>query len=118
MPLYFDRCLETTTTTGTGNVTTAGAVTGFRTLNAAYGQNVWIPYCIEGINAIGVPTGEWETGLGYLSAATTFVRGVIESSNANALVNFAAGTKNIYATQPAIRTTPRWRGIGDVVGRR
>jgi len=118
MPLYFDRCLETTTTTGTGNITTAGAITGYQTLNSAYGTNVWIPYCIEAVDASGVPTGDWETGLGRLSAATTFVRGVLASSNAGALVNFAAGTKRIFDTQTAIRITPRWRGLGNVIGRK
>ena len=118
MPLFFDRCLETTTTTGTDNITTAGAVTGFRTLNAAYGTNVLIPYCIEAVDGSGVPTGDWETGKGYLSASTTFVRAVTASSNSNALVNFAAGTKRIFATQIASGITPRWRGINNVTIRR
>jgi len=104
MPIFEDRVKETTTTTGTGNITTLGAVTGHRTLNNAYGLNVWIPYCIEAVDANGVPTGEWEVGQGYLSGATTFVRDrVYESSNAGALVNFAAATKFIFATMPAQR---------------
>ena len=104
MPLYMDRCLETTTTTGTGNITTAGAVAGFRTLNTAYGLNVWIPYCIEAVDASDIPTGDWEVGVGYLSGTTTFVRDTVKaSSNADALVSFAAGTKRIFATIPAHR---------------
>ena len=104
MPLYFDRCLETTTTTGTGDITTAGAIAGYRTLNSAYGTLVNIPYCIEAVDASGVPTGDWETGQGSLSTSTNFKRDrVYASSNANALVNFAAGTKRIFATIPAER---------------
>jgi hypothetical protein len=104
MTFYSDRALETTTTTGTGDVTTAGAVTGYITLNIGYGTNVWIPYCIEAVDANGVPTGDWETGEGYLSASTTFVRStVFQSSNAGALVNFAAGTKRIFSTPVAVK---------------
>jgi hypothetical protein len=117
VPLYFDRCLETTTTTGTGNITTAGAITGFRTLNAAYGTGVNIPYCIEAVDANGVPTGDWETGQGSLSASTTFVRDrVYASSNANALVNFAAGTKRIFATMPAERGFTQGQAVARMSG--
>jgi hypothetical protein len=117
MSLFFDRCLETTTTTGAGNITTAGAVTGYRTLNAAYGTNAFIPYCIEGVDGSGVPTGEWEVGQGYLSASATFVRDrVYASSNANALVNFSAGTKNIFATLPAQRGSSVGQGAAAIDG--
>lgn len=117
MPLYFDRCLETTTTTGTGDITTAGAITGYRTLNSAYGTNAWIPYCIEGVDASGVPTGDWETGIGNLSGATTFVRTTVyASSNSNALVNFAAGTKRIFATMPAERGFTQGQAAARLMG--
>lgn len=83
---------ETTTTTGTGDVTTAGAASGYQTINTMYGLNVWFEYEIR----LGT---EWEIGLGYLSASTTLVRSrVYQSSNSDALVNFSAGTKDVFAT--------------------
>lgn len=90
-----DRIKETTTTTGTGNITLAGAATGFRTFNAGIGVGPDTYYCIVGA------TGEWELGEGYLSNSTTLVReSVYSSSNANALVSFSAGTKDVFITVP------------------
>lgn len=88
-----DRIKETSTSSGTGNFTLAGAVTGYQTFNAAIGQNNNFYYCIEAVNASGTPTGDWEVGQGYLSAATTLVRDEVEySSNSNAAVDFASAT--------------------------
>lgn len=102
MPQTADRAIETSTTVGTGNLTLSGTpVAGFQTLFAALSSqlNMHVPYVVEGVDANGVPTGEWETGFGYLSASTTFVRDIVrESSNAGALVNFSAGTKRIGIT--------------------
>jgi len=90
-----DRVKETTTTTGTGNITTAGAATGFETFNTAFGTDVRFFYAIVGAS-------EWEVGQGYLSASTTLVREtVLQSSNADALVNFSSGTKDVFQTFPA-----------------
>jgi hypothetical protein len=99
---FFDRVMETTTTTGTGDITTAGAVTANRTLNNSAGTNVLFDYVIEAIDASGIPTGDWELGKGYMSASTTLVRYVVKlSSNSNALVNLSAGTKRVYITLPS-----------------
>lgn len=90
--LVADLVEETTTSTGTGNLTTAGAsAAGLRTINSAIGTNLRFPYAVGQDDQ-----SEWETGVGYLSAATTFVRErVIASSNSNNAVNFSAGTKKI-----------------------
>jgi len=90
-----DRVQETTTTTGTGTLTLAGAVTGYQSF-AAIGNGNTTYYCItDGTN--------WETGLGtYTSSGTTLARTtVLESSNSNNLVNFPAGSKNVFVTYPA-----------------
>ena len=89
-----DRVKETSTTTGTGDFTLAGAVSQFQSFNTAFGTNVRFYYCIQG------QTGtEWETGEGYLSASTTLVReDIFGSSNSNAVVNFSAGTKDVFCT--------------------
>jgi hypothetical protein len=94
-----DRVKDTTTTTGTGNITLAGAApTGFQTFNAAFGTSAFFYYCVEG-------GAEWEVGLGHLSASTTLVRDdVISSTNSNNAVSFSAGTKNVFCTLPSKRT--------------
>ena len=106
MGIYADRRMETSTTTGTGSLTLAGAVVGYKALSGGkIGLNAFFDYCIEAVDANAIPTGEWETGEGYLSGATTLVRVVVsESSNANALVSFAAGTKRVFITHGAWET--------------
>ena len=90
-----DRVQETTTTTGTGTVTLAGALTGYQSF-AAVGNGNTTYYCItDGTN--------FEIGLGtYTSSGTTLSRTtVLSSSNSGNLVNFPAGTKNVFVTYPA-----------------
>jgi hypothetical protein len=47
----------------------------------------------------------WEVGIGvYTSSGTTLSRDtVLESSNSGSLVNFAAGTKDVFVAYPAER---------------
>jgi len=92
-----DRVKETTTTTGTGTVTLLGASTGFQSFSAIGNTNTTY-YTIAG------QTGsEWEVGIGtYTLSGTTLARTtVISSSNAGSLVNFSAGTKDVFVTYPA-----------------
>lgn len=94
MALTADRVKETSTTTGTGNVTLAGASAGFRTFNDAFGTLVFFYYVIQDANGTG-----WETGRGYLSSSTVLVRHVVhKSSNANALITLSAGTHTVFST--------------------
>jgi hypothetical protein len=94
-----DRVRETTTTTGTGSVTLAGAVTGFQTFAAIGNANITY-YTIAGQG-----TSEWEVGIGtYTSSGTTLSRDtVLASSNSGSLVNFSAGTKDVFCDYPAGR---------------
>ena len=93
--LYADRVKDTTTTTGTGNLTLSGtAPTGFESFNSALGTNSYFHYCIS-----SSASAEWEVGIGYLSASTTLVRDtVLASSNADAAVNLSSGTKDVFVT--------------------
>lgn len=95
-----DRVQETTTTTGTGTITLAGASTGFQSF-AAVGNGNSTFYTIA--DASG---SNWEVGIGtYTSSGTTLSRDtVLSSSNAGSLVNFSAGTKNVFVTFPASST--------------
>ncbi len=91
-----DRIKETSSTTGTGAFTLAGAVTGFRTFASVMtSPSDTCYYLIVGGG------GEWETGLGTYSGANTLTRtSVRRSSNANAAVSFSAGTKEVSITAP------------------
>lgn len=104
MGIAKDRCMETTTTTGTGDITLAGAVTGYRTLASVLPLSRFVSICIEAVDANGIPSGDWEVSQGYLSGSTTLVRHIVRaSSNSDALVNFAAGTKRVFLTFSAFQ---------------
>jgi hypothetical protein len=113
MPLIVkDRVKETTTTTGTGTITLGGAVSGFQSF-AAIGDGNTTYYTIQDGTA-----GTWEVGIGtYTSSGTTLSRDtVLASSNSGSLVDFAAGSKNVFVTYPAeVTLTGGGGGIGALV---
>ena len=104
-----DRVKETTTTAGTGTVTLLGASTGYQSFSAIGNINTTY-YTIA-----GQTSSEWEVGIGtYTASGTTLARTtVISSSNAGALVNFSAGTKDVFVTYPAEFTS---NAIGGGIG--
>ena len=90
-----DRIKETTTTEGTGTYTLAGAVTGFEAFSAVGDGNTTYYCCTDGT--------EFEVGIGtYTASGTTLARTtILESSSSDAAVNWTAGTRDIFVTQPA-----------------
>ena len=100
MPLVLaDRVNETTTTTSTGTITLAGAVSGYQSF-AVIGNGNTTYYTI-----VHQTANEWEVGIGtYTSSGTTLARNtVLASSNSGSLVNFSAGTKFVFCDYPAGR---------------
>lgn len=97
-PKIFDRVKETTTTTGTGAVTLAGAASGYRAFSDVLADTNTCLYAI-----VGQSSTEWEVGLGtFASGANTITRTtVLASSNGGSAVNFSAGTKDIFIDLPA-----------------
>lgn len=98
-----DRVRETTTVVGTGTATLLGAVTGYQSFTAVGNANT--TYYVIASQA----ANEWEVGIGtYTASGTTLSRDtVLSSSNSNSLVNFTAGTKDIwvdYAAGKAVTT--------------
>jgi hypothetical protein len=91
-----DRVRETSTTTGTGTLTLAGAVPGFQTFSTAIGNTNTCYYTI-------VNGSQWEVGLGTVAAGTLARTTVLKSSNAGSAVDFSAGSKDVFATYPADR---------------
>jgi len=96
-----DRVKETTTTTGTGAITLAGAVSSFETFAAGVGNSNTTYYAI-----VHQTANEFEVGLGTLNGdSSTITRTtVISSSNSDSAVNFSAGTKDVFCTFPASKT--------------
>jgi hypothetical protein len=78
-------------------VTLLGASTGYQSF-AVIGNTNTTYYTIA-----GQTSNEWEVGIGtYTASGTTLARtAVLSSSNAGSLVNFSAGTKDVFVTYPA-----------------
>jgi hypothetical protein len=96
-----DRVSDTTTTTGTGNITVSGvAPTGYKALSTVLSVGDTFYYCIQ-----GQTTAEWEAGVGTYASANVFSRTtVLASSNSGSLVVFSAGNKTVFITFPAVKT--------------
>lgn len=95
---------ETSTSTGTGNFTLAGAWsqpgtynTGNRTFSPYYMLNQYFPYKISDM------LGNWEKGRGYLSATNTLVRAYVLDNSAGTQdkINFPAGSKIVMVPAEA-----------------
>jgi len=109
-----DRVKETSTTTGTGTFSLAGAETGFETFVAGVGDGNTTYYAISHDG-----TNEWEVGVGTVTDAATDTLSrdtIISSSNSDAAVNFTAGGKTVFCTLPAKKTiSPVMDATGFVV---
>tara|TARA_R100000654_G_scaffold59390_1_gene86130 strand:+ start:1155 stop:2312 length:1158 start_codon:yes stop_codon:yes gene_type:complete len=90
-----DRVKETTTTTGTGTYTLAGAVTGFEAFSVIGNSNTTFYCCTDG--------SDFEIGVGtYTSSGTTLARTtILQSSNSDSAVSWSSGTRTIFCTLPA-----------------
>ena len=96
-----DRVLETTTSTGSGTITLAGAEPGYQSF-AVVGNTNQTYYTIAGDT-------EWEVGIGtYTSSGTTLSRDtVLSSSDSGNKVTFSAGTKKVFVTYPSEKSVNR-----------
>lgn len=88
-----DRVRESATATiGTGNVTLAGAASGFRAFYATFSTGSFYYTIVVGT--------QWEVGIGHCTNATTLVRDTLLSSSTGSAINFSAGTADVFATAP------------------
>lgn len=90
-----DRVKETSLTLGTGSFALAGAVPGYVAFSAGInvGDTTWYA-------AVG--PAEFEVGFGTLTAANILARTTVySSSNANGLVNFSGGSKDVFIAAPS-----------------
>lgn len=100
-----DRVMETTTSTGTGSITLAGAVTGFRAFSAVCANNDTVDYTIYGVDGNGNPNGQWESGLGTWTTGGTLARTTPQAGSSATPVSFSAGTKNVMLSPTAVTLT-------------
>ena len=108
-----DRVLESSTSTGTGSFSLTGSQVGFQSFSSIGNGNTTY-YTIQGKNADGTLTGEWEVGVGTWYTGNTLSRDtVLESSNSNSLVLFSAGDKDVFCDLPAEKVIT---SAGDVTG--
>ena len=95
-----DRVKETSTTSGAGDFTLAGASTGFITFNSGIGTSNTTYYTI-----FEQGTANFEVGLGTLSGSTTLQRDTVLNNSAGntSKINFS-GTLDVFCTMPASKT--------------
>jgi len=96
MAKYASMVKETTTTTGTGNLTLAGGVTGFRALSDVFTPNAddyladYVAYFLTASD------GTWERGYGKFVSATQLNRTfVMESTNSDAAIVLPTGEHTV-----------------------
>lgn len=93
--MFANKVLTDSTSTGTANLTIGSTIDGHQNFTI-FGTN----YFYYGIFNQDNLT-EYELGIGHINAGALVRDYVIQSSNSNALVNFSAGNKYIYADLPA-----------------
>lgn len=89
-----DRVMETTATTGTGPVTTNGAVPQYQAFASAFSNGAIIPYCL-----LSGDGSNWETGTGILTISggtTTIQRSAVTSSAGPGVLINLFGTSTIF----------------------
>jgi len=93
-----DRVKESSTTSGTGTLTLAGAVTGFQAFSAALSDGDTTYYAIAESS-----TGAWEVGLGtWATGSSTLARTtILDSSNSGSAINLSGAGADVFITQPA-----------------
>lgn len=90
-----DRVKETSTTAGLSDFVLAGASLGFQSFSVLGNGNTTY------YSAVSQAANEWEVGIGTYNAGVLSRDTVLESTNANAKVNFSAGIKDVFVTYPA-----------------
>jgi len=82
-----NRVCVSSATTGTGTLTLGSVITGFQSFTAAgIASGTEVSYVIEDVTA-------WEIGTGVFTSPSTLTRVVLESSNADALLNLSGASK-------------------------
>ena len=97
-----DRVRESSTTSGTGSITLAGAFTGYQTFASVIPSGSTVYYTIH--NTTSPNDGEWEVGVGTFTSPSTLSRDTVLSSSAGGTtkVSFSGSSLlEVFITQPA-----------------
>lgn len=92
--VFADRVKETSTTTGTGSYTLAGAEAGHQSISDAVGAGNQAYFCAE-------DGTDWEVFLGTYNEGSLSRGTILASSNSGSAVDWGAGTKNVFLVVPA-----------------
>jgi hypothetical protein len=93
-----DRVQETSTTSGTGTITLAGAVTGYQSFASAIGSGNTTYYAIYESQTVN-----WEVGVGTVGSGTLARTTVLASSNGGSLVSFGGNQLAVWGDMPAAK---------------
>ena len=77
-----DRVRESSTSSGTGSITLAGAFAGYQTFSSVITNGSTVYYTIH--NTTAGNDGEWEVGVGTFTSPSTLSRDTVLSSSAGA----------------------------------
>jgi hypothetical protein len=92
-----DRVQETSSTSGTGTLTLAGAVVGYQTFSTAIGNGNTTFYTIYDSTVY-----DWEVGIGTVGAGTLARTTVLSNSaGTTSPISFASNSKFVFCTYPA-----------------
>lgn len=94
--VFGDRVKETSTSVGLSSFALDGAVAGFRSFAVGIGNGNQCFYTVENTTDF-----TWEVGIGTVSGSSLSRDSVLSSSSGGPPVNFAAGTKQVFATEAA-----------------
>ena len=116
----FDRVQETTATTGTGQITLSGAVSGFRTFGSVLADGDEVPYAILDGTAWETGTAIWNTGNLLTRRFDDSSTGSLISLSGSAVVFLSPiaflDRPNVIYTPSDVATVAGWTGTVNTVG--
>ncbi len=112
MVSLIDRIKETSHSTGTGAFALDGAAPGFGAFGSAYAYNDLVYYAITDGVSYEVGSGQY-----FLNGSTNSIRRwAFASSAASGLVNWGAGTKEVFVTYPGKTAVYSASGVNGLPG--
>lgn len=99
---YPDRVKQYSTSTGAGDIAFSATIPGFNAFSTI--GSAPFPYEIHAIDGSGIPTGQWETGIGKISGGNLIRIAPDASSSGSVPLSFSAGTKVVSLCIPSTAT--------------
>ena len=99
---YPDRVKQYSTSTGTGDLAFSATIAGFNAFSTVGAAP--FPYEVHAVDGSGVPTGQWETGIGKISGGSLVRIAPAASSSGSVPLSFSAGTKVVSLCIPSSAT--------------